>query len=149
MKGIKTGDTVSYAGADGVFGAEQPEMKNAGTYRVSYKVERNGCEPFTGNAQVVIEKAEPEYAVPKGLKIGKGQSLKEVKLPEGFSWETDTGMKWQETGEVTCYAVYVPKDSRNYKEVSRIPVKLTVTEENAGYSAGRREAGRAGSFARG
>ena len=129
VKGIKTGDTVSYAGADGVFGAEQPEMKNAGTYRVSYKVKRNGCEPFTGNAQVVIEKAEPEYAVPKGLKIGKGQSLKEVKLPEGFSWETDTGMKWQETGEVTCYAVYVPKDSRNYKEVSRIPVKLTVTEE--------------------
>ncbi len=129
VKGIKTGDAVSFAGADGVFFAEQPEMINAGTYQVSYKVERDGCEPFTGTVQVVIEKAEPEYTVPEGLQIGKGQPLGEVKLPEGFSWETDTGMKWQETGEVTCYAVYSPRDSRNYKEVSHIPVIIEVTEE--------------------
>ncbi len=129
VKGTKNGDAVSYAGADGVYGSRQPEMKNAGTYQVSYKVERNGCESFLGKAKVVIEKAVPAYAVPKGLKIAAGQPLGEVKLPAGFSWETDTGTKWQEAGEITCYALYSPEDSGNYKEVSHIPVKITVTEE--------------------
>ena len=129
VKGTKSGDAVSYAGADGVYGSRQPEMKNAGTYQISYKVERNGCEPFLGKAKVVIEKAVPIYQVPKGLKIKKGQPLGEVKLPAGFSWETDTGTKWQEAGEITCYAVYLPEDAGNYKEVSHISVKITVEEE--------------------
>ncbi len=129
VKGTKNGDYVTYAGENGVFGAEQPEMKDAGVYQVSYKVERSGCQPFQGQAQIVIEKAEPIYAVPEGLQIVKGQELGEVKLPERFFWETDTAKKWQTEGEVICYVLYSPEDSRNYKTVSHIPVKVTVVKE--------------------
>lgn len=126
VKGTKSGDVISYAGENGLFGSEQPEMKDTGVYQVSYQVERSGYEPFLGKVQVVIEKAEPSYKVPEGVQISIGQALGEVKLPEGFLWETDAGTKWHEEGEITCYASYLPEDTRNYKEVLNIPVQVMV-----------------------
>ena len=40
LKGTQAGDIIQYAGADGVFQEEQPEMIDAGTYQVLYKVQR-------------------------------------------------------------------------------------------------------------
>ncbi len=126
VKGTKSGDVISYAGENGQFGSEQPVMRDSGVYQVSYQVERSGYEPLVGRVQVVIEKAEPPYEVPEGLKISVGQALGEVRLPEGFLWETDCEASWEEEGEVTCYVSYLPRDTRNYKEVSHLPVQVTV-----------------------
>lgn len=126
VKGTKSGDVVSYAGEDGLFGSEQPEIKDAGVYQVSYQVERSGYEPFLGKVQVVIEKAEPSYELPEGLEISVGQSLGELELPKGFAWESDALTVWEKEGEATCYVSYFPEDTRNYKEIFHIPVEVKV-----------------------
>ncbi len=125
LTGIQTDDKVSYKLEGGSYGSKQPEMKNAGTYQVWYRVEREGFEIFEQQVQVVINQAEPEYTKPTGLRGSSGAALSQVTLPERFSWENGT-VKLKEEGEKTFYASYVPEDSQNYKTVSHIAVEVTV-----------------------
>ncbi len=126
LKGILEGDKVLFAGEGGVFGGMQPTIINAGTYQVSYRVEREGYQPFIGNVSIVIEKAEPAYTVPSGLHGNCGESLEAIGLPEGFLWE-NANMRFSKEGTFTCAVKYVPNDANNYKEVSGIQVQVTVT----------------------
>lgn len=73
-----------------------------------------------------IEELQPPYTVPSGLQGSSGSLLSQVKLPEGFAWESESAaMKLREEGEITGYVSYTP-DSQNYETVSHIPVKVTV-----------------------
>ena len=126
VQGAKEGDSITYK-VDGKYQAEQPEMKDAGTYEVSYKIGRTGYVGFVGTAQVVIEKATPTYVVPDGLKGNSGSKLSEVELPAGFSWEADGAEKLSKEGKNTYYVSYTPEDTKNYKVVSKIPVEVAVS----------------------
>ncbi len=126
VQGVKEGDSITYR-VDGKYQAEQPEMKDAGTYEVSYKIGRTGYVGFVGTAQVVIEKATPTYVVPEGLKGSSGSKLSEVELPAGFSWEPDGAAKLSKEGKNTYYVSYTPEDTKNYKVVSKISVEVAVS----------------------
>lgn len=126
VKGAQAGDTIQYA-VDGSYGSEQPEMKQAGTYQVAYRVIRSGYQTFYGSAKVVIEKAAPNYTVPTGLKGKSGKQLKDVALPAGFTWQTAADTRLSKEGTFTYYANYTPSDTKNYKTVSGIAVKVTVS----------------------
>ena len=128
VKGTREGDRVTYKYEDGIYRLEQPEMKNAGTYQVSYKVEREGYETYFGSAVIVIQKAEPVYTIPTGLQGSIGSLLGQVELPQGFAWEEETAsIKLGQEGEMTGYVSYVPEDTQNYEIVSHILVKVTVS----------------------
>ncbi len=128
VTGILEGDTVTYK-FKGNYGPEQPEMKNAGTYQILYRVEREGHANYYGLAKVIIRKAEavlPDLSVLADLRGNSGSILSQIELPEGFSWENGS-VKLKEEGEHTFYVSYVPGDSQNYETVPHIQVEVTVT----------------------
>ena len=126
LKGTQAGDIIQYAGADGVFQEEQPEMIDAGTYQVLYKVQRTGYQILYGEVQVEIEKAVPEYTVPTGLQGYSGNTLASVDLRSGFSW-MDSSIKMYREGTHKYLARYMPDDQKNYQTVTDIEVEVTVT----------------------
>ncbi|MCI9413487.1 MAG: hypothetical protein HFJ31_03150, partial [Clostridia bacterium] len=80
--------------------------------------------------RLTIEKGTPSYVVPTGLHATVGQTLAEVELPSGFSWElpetTSVGDVNAEGNEFTVK--YTPADAEHYNEVTGIKVKVVVTE---------------------
>lgn len=125
VEGLKPGDVVQYKDANGMYQSVQPEMVDAGTYEVSYKVERNGYISFYGKASVAIGQADPDYEIPLGLTASSGSTLEDVQLPTGFTWqEPDTLLR--ETGSQTYTADFTPADTKNYRTVSvRITLEVT------------------------
>ncbi|MEY8390127.1 transglutaminase domain-containing protein [Lachnospiraceae bacterium 45-W7] len=126
LKGIQAGDIVKYAGEDGIYQEEQPEMIKAGVYQVRYQVKRQGYQPFEGTAQVEITKAVPAYTAPVGLQGQSGKTLASVILPKGFVWQTAEATELSTEGTYTWYVNYVPEDTDNYQTVQRIEVKVQV-----------------------
>lgn len=130
VSGMEDGDIVQYAlRSDGetVYAQEQPEMINAGTYEVLYKVSRAGHQTFEGSARVEIARAKPQYIVPTDLKGNSGMTLASIVLPEGFVWQTDAGTKLSKIGNQKFYVCYRPEDQANYQIVTDIEVVVEVT----------------------
>ncbi len=74
-----------------------------------------------------IAKAKPTYSIPRDIKATYGQTLKDIKLQEGFSWVDDT----QSVGNVGAnkfMATYTPSDTNNYEVVNDIEVTVDVTQ---------------------
>ncbi len=126
VQGTQQGDVVQYAGADGQYQPVQPDMTDAGTYEVSYQVERDGYAIYYGKAEVAISKAEPDYEVPAGLKGYVGDTLASVELPEGFSWQDAADTKLETTGKNKFLVKFVPEDVRNYHTVTDIEAEVEV-----------------------
>lgn len=108
---------------------------NAGTYTVTAM--------FTGDADnyeiipdvtatLTINKATPVYTLPKNLTATEGQTLADITLPDGWSWQDDS-MSVGEEGERSFAAAYTPSDTANYNTVT---VDLTVNVLASGLSAG-------------
>ncbi len=121
VTGTISSDKVTYKLEGGSYGSSQPELINAGTYQVWYRVERENCETLVQKVQVVINQAEPIYTVPTELKGNSGTTLGQIRLPQGFSWE-NASVKLKEEGKKGFYAVYTPGDTQNYKTVSHIAI---------------------------
>ncbi len=126
IKGTQEGDTVEYAGADGKYQAGQPEMINAGSYEVIYKVTREGYQPFIGSVKVDISRAVPSYAVPENLKGFSGAALGTVELPDNFLWQSDPRTTLGKTGIQKYYVCYRPTDQLNYTVATDIEVFVEV-----------------------
>lgn len=89
-------------------------------------------ETVTKSLIITVEKATPQYEVPSGIIVKKGQKLSDIKLPEGWTWkdgETVVGS----SGEITYTAVYTPSDTENY---DIIEVDITVTVDSDSLSGG-------------
>ncbi len=69
-----------------------------------------------------IVQATPLYDIPSDLSAVEGQKLKDVDLPDGWSWQDDS-LSVGEEGDNTFTAVYTPSDS-NYKTIS---AELTIS----------------------
>ena len=78
-------------------------------------------------ATLTIEKATPAYTLPESLTAIEGQTLADITLPEGWSWQDGT-LSVGEAGENTFTAVYTPVDTDNYNVVT---VEINVTVEQA------------------
>ncbi len=121
--------TYTYSNSEnGVFTEEVPTY--AGTWYMKASVEASA--EYTGlNAFVkfVIEKAEPDYELPNGLKADYGQTLKEIFLPAGFRWKDDS-QSVGNAGSNIFTAVYTPDDRMNYKEIEAAVIVLVSKNVN-------------------
>lgn len=126
LEGLQKDDIVRYLGTDGTYQKDQPEMIETGIYEVKYQVDRDGCGTLCGQAVVTIEQAEPEYDLPTGLIGYIGDSLGSVKLPKGFSWESDSESLFEKRGNQNYLVTYVPEDTKNYKIISGIEVGVGI-----------------------
>ena len=75
---------------------------------------------------VQVEKANPSYTIPNNLTVEFNKTLKDVILPEGFSWKNEN----QSVGDVgtkTFEAIYTPQDTKNYNIVS-VNIEINVTK---------------------
>ena len=73
-----------------------------------------------------IAKGVPSYEVPAGLTASYGQTLANVALPEGFSWQDDASTSVGVAGEHAFLATYTPTDTANYEPVRDIAITVTV-----------------------
>ncbi|WP_049945605.1 MBG domain-containing protein [Candidatus Stoquefichus massiliensis] len=100
---------------------------NAGTWYVKASISET--DDYTGLNKVIkfeINKATPDYTIPQDLKATYGDSLKDVTVPKGFSWNDET-LSVGNVGVNTFTAIYTPNDD-NYKTITNIFVNVTVSK---------------------
>ncbi|WP_305083846.1 leucine-rich repeat domain-containing protein, partial [uncultured Clostridium sp.] len=94
------------------------------------KAEVIGNDNYTGISDIKefeIAKAKPTYSIPQDIKATYGQTLKDIKLPEGFSWVDDT-QSVGNAGANKFVATYTPSYTNNYEIVNNIEVTVEVTQ---------------------
>ena len=132
-----TGGELQYAfSEDGIYSTSLPNATEAGTYNVYYKVvgDRNHNDTKPAMINVTVSKAVPSYQAPTDISAACGAKLLAVQLPTGFEW-TDEDVTLEagdtETGiQIIKKAKYVPKDTKNYKEVTDIEITIQVTHDS-------------------
>lgn len=77
-------------------------------------------------AKLTITKINPEYNIPNGLIAIYGQTLGDVSLPDGFSWERELTTSVGEIGENRFTVRYTPTDVINYNIITGIEVVIHV-----------------------
>jgi hypothetical protein len=78
------------------------------------------------NVSVTVTKASPEYTLPAGLIATPGQTLADVALPAGWTWEnatTDVGTAGMQTHKAT----FTPDDTKNYNVATGIDITVMVS----------------------
>ena len=96
------------------------EPKAVGTYTASITVSET-----TAAVEFTIIKGTPTYNVPANLTAKYGQTLADVVLTAGFTWEDPT-ISVGEIGENTFEATFTPSDTTNYNIVENIEIKVVV-----------------------
>ena len=111
---------------------ESTAVGNAGsnTFKATYTPEDTANYQTMADIEVSIEvsKATPVYELPKDLTAVYGQTLKDVALPAGFSWQDDESTAVGNAGSNTFKATYTPADTANYQTVADIEVTITVSK---------------------
>ena len=111
---------------------ESTAVGNAGinTFKVTYTPADPANYQTIADIEVTIEvsKATPAYELPKDRTAVYGQTLKDVTLPEGFSWQDDESTAVGNAGSNTFKATYTPADTANYQTVADIEVTITVSK---------------------
>ena len=102
------------------------DFVNAGN-TVTATVEGKGNYTGTVERTYSIVKATPFYEAPGVLAAAYGQTLSDVALPAGFTWQDDAATAVGEPGEHTFLATFTPSDAANYNVVADIPVTVRVT----------------------
>ena len=120
------GDMMYRLGDSGEFSADIPTGINAGDYSVWYKVvgDENHSDTDPVEVKITIAKATPDYTVPTGLTATYGNTLNDVTLTSGWTWDDAVTTSVGNVGENTFSATFTPSDTANYNTVTE---NLTVT----------------------
>ena len=98
---------------------------DAGTY-TAVAVTSNGNYTLTNSTlDYKILKANPSYTIPSNLEANEGQTLGDVELPKGFTFEESTTKVLTE-GQYKTTVTYTPEDTKNYNVVEGIKVTIKV-----------------------
>ncbi len=97
---------------------------NVGTASVTFS--GIGLYIYEVGKTFTIIKANPLYTTPAGLSATYGQTLADVSLPAGFSWESPAGTSAGSVGSSNFTVRYTPADTSNYNIVTGIAVTVTV-----------------------
>ena len=135
--GVDEGDAV-YTGEPRTKAVSCEGLAEGADYKVTYsdnveagtaKLVIEGVGNYSGRQEhsFRILQADPAFEVPEGLAAAYGQTLADVALPEGFSWQEDASTPVGAVGENAFHAVYTPADERNYKTVRDIEVAVRVS----------------------
>ena len=108
------------------FAEEATEVANDDNSQITVEETDNINDSIT-NEQEDNAKAVPQYEVPD-LQATEGQTLKDVPLPEGFTWDDDT-LSVGKAGTNTFKATYTPDDINNYEVVADIDVPVKVSKK--------------------
>ena len=73
-----------------------------------------------------IAKATPQYDASVPVEASYGQTLSDVALAKGFSWQDDPSTSVGDAGEHEFLATFTPGDTSNYEVVRDVPVKVRV-----------------------
>lgn len=104
--------------------------KNVGNYSFTISLkDKDNYEWIDGTTtDVVIDwsiiQATPDYTVPTGLIGVKGDFLKSIELPYGFTWNNPNELL--NAGTHTYKATYTPEDTINYKVIDDIDITVLV-----------------------
>ncbi len=98
------------------------------TFKVKYVSSDSNYNEKEENIQVTVEKAVPEYTIPTGLTAVYEQTLSNITLPAGFSWEYPSRLVG-ETGKNTHTVTFTPEDTDNYFSVTGINVEVLVSKK--------------------
>ncbi len=98
---------------------------------VKYSLEQDTVETTAS-----IAKADPAYTLPTGLTAVEGQTLKDITLPAGFSFQDALTTSVGEAGTHEFEVIFTPEDTKNYNVVTGIKVTVTVTEKSTGGTGG-------------
>lgn len=96
------------------------DPKSVGTYTASITVDE-----VTASVEFTIVKGNPAYTVPANLTAKYGQTLADVVLPAGFTWDDQTASVG-EIGVNTFKATFTPSDTDNYNIINNIDINVTV-----------------------
>ena len=83
---------------------------------------------------IVVNKANPTYAVPQGLVATYGDTLADVELPEGFAFSDAPTTSVGNIGNNTFNVVFTPADTNNYNIIESIEVSIAVSKATPAYS---------------
>lgn len=79
---------------------------------------------------VNVNKTRPSYTVLTNLEATYGDTLNDVKLPQGFSWN-DKNTSVGNVGVKTFLATFTPDDLDNYSVVNNIEISVKVNKKKA------------------
>ena len=121
------------AGSDSVqtWDISNPPTLNAGTYRMFARIgaTSNYYEYNAKYCEFVIAKAASSYTKPTGLTAKYGQTLEDVKLPDGWSWtDSSESVGGASNAAKIFQAKFTPKDTENYNMVENIGLEVMVNK---------------------
>ena len=98
---------------------------DAGSYTAVASTTNKNYKLTNETLEYEITKATPSYTVPTDLEAEEGQTLGDIKLPKGFTFEEDKETVLTE-GKYTTTVTYTPEDTKNYDVVEGIEVTIKV-----------------------
>ena len=124
--------------------AHEPAVSSAvvpeGSYSVGYRDNVSAGEAtavvsgegfYRGSCELefAIAKATPDYEPPAPVEAAYGQTLSDVALPKGFSWQDgDIVVDW--CGKKTLFVRFTPNDQANYNSIDGIPVDVVARHKD-------------------
>ena len=75
---------------------------------------------------LTVNPADPVYTAPAELTATYGQTLADVVLPAGFSWQEAADTSVGNAGNNVFHVVFTPEDTANYNTIRDIAVTITV-----------------------
>ena len=81
-------------------------------------------------------KQTPQYTVPTGLTAEYGDTLADISLPNGFSWEPTGSTSLEMLGSHDFTVKFTPNDTNKYLVVTGIAVTVTVTPKTLTFTGG-------------
>ena len=79
--------------------------------------------------KVTVEKADPVYTAPSGLKVCVGGTLSDIELPMGWAWKDSTTSVGDEETPASFPATFTPEDRKNYNTVET-EIAVAVLQHN-------------------
>lgn len=123
--GTKQLPTATAEGVEITVNVKEGNSIDAGSYTAVASTTDKNYKLANTEYNYEITKATPSYTVPTDLEAEEGQTLGDIELPEGFTFEEDLDTVLEE-GEYKKPVTYTPEDTKNYEEVKGIEVIITV-----------------------
>lgn len=79
--------------------------------------------------KVTVEKTDPVYTAPSGLKVCVGGTLSDIELPMGWAWKDSTASVGDEETPASFPATFTPEDRKNYNTVET-EIAVAVLQHN-------------------
>lgn len=115
------------------YGETVPFVKNVKTYDYTVSLrDKNNYEWSDGTTDnipltVSVTKANPSYIIPTGLTGIIGQTLEDISLPDGFTW--NNAYEALVIGTHTYMATYTPSDTANYNTIENIEITVVTNKK--------------------